>query len=179
MIGAAPPTRVRTTQWMQTGRFAIGIAVILSVCLVLATTGFHYSTLHWLSSGMARFAMRPRRRVLSIVFITLMAHIGEIVLYAAAYAVSVDVLRLGDFGGRPVSSELDYLYFSIVTYTSLGLGDVFPGGHLRFIAGIEALNGLLLITWSGSFIYLAMGRLWPWERCVQPKRPDRIPGGAG
>jgi len=36
-------------------------------------------------------------------------------------------------------------------------------GHIRFITAVEALNGFLLITWSASFTFLAMGRLWPWE----------------
>ena len=68
-------------------------------------------------------------------------------------------------GGVPVESALDYFYFSIVSYTSLGLGDVFPHGHVRFLTGLEALNGLMLIAWSASFAYLAMGRLWPWRPC--------------
>ena len=86
-----------------------------------------------------------------------------------AYALGDRVLALGSFGGVAVTEPLDYFYFSIVSYTSLGLGDVFPNDHLPFITGIEALNGLLLITWSGSFIYIAMGRLWPWQPCVEPR----------
>ena len=78
---------------------------------------------------------------------------------------------LGGFGGLGVTDWLGYFYFSIVSYTSLGLGDVFPTGHLRFITGVEALNGLLLIAWSGSFIYIAMGKLWPWQPCAQPAHP--------
>lgn len=151
----------------------MSIAVIIGILLVLATASFHYSVLRWLSGGMARIAMQPHRRVLSIIFVVLAAHLVEIILYAGSYAVSVQGLGFGQFNGLPVKQPLDFLYFSIVTYTSLGLGDVFPGGHLRFIAGIEALNGLLLITWSGSFIYLAMGRLWPWERCVEPASRER------
>ncbi|WP_218822866.1 potassium channel family protein [Tistlia consotensis] len=144
------------------------VAVVLAVGLALATSSFHYATLRWLSGGMARIALQPGRRVLCIVFVVLLAHVGEVVLYAAAYGFSSRVLDLGRFGGLAVERPLDFLYFSIVTYTSLGLGDVFPGGHLRFIAGVEALNSLLLIAWSGSFIYLAMGRLWPWQRCAEP-----------
>ena len=92
----------------------------------------------------------------------------EIGLYSIAYAFGDGPLALGSFGGRAVTEPLDYLYFSIVSYTSLGLGDVFPSDHLRFITGVEALNGLLLIAWSGSFIYIAMGRLWLWETCREP-----------
>ena len=94
-------------------------------------------------------------------------------LYAAAYYVTVVHLELGAFRCVGVGRFYDYLYFSSVTYTSLGLGDVFPSDHVRIIAGIEALNGLLLIAWSGSFIFIAMGRLWPWDRCSLGQIPTR------
>lgn len=64
---------------------------------------------------------------------------------------------------------LDYLHFSAVMYTSLGVGDIVPTGHLRFLARVEALNGLLLITWSAFFLFVRMNRQWDWESCVEPK----------
>lgn len=148
----------------------MAVAGALALLLMLVTASFHYAVLRWLSSGMARIAMKATRRVLCIVFVIILAHIAKIVLYAGTYALSAEMLGIGSFGGLAVAEPLDFLYFSIVTYTSLGLGDVFPGGHLRIIAGVEALNGLLLIAWSASFMYLAMGRLWPWERCAEPHR---------
>ena len=47
---------------------------------------------------------------------------------------------------------------SIVTYTSVGIVDVYPQNHLRFTTGTEALNGRLLITWSASYMFLALSR---------------------
>lgn len=76
--------------------------------------------------------------------------------------MSVTLLHLGVFEGAAVESVMSYLYYSGVVYTTLGLGDVQPLGHIRFITAIEALNGLVLITWSASFTFLVMGRLWPW-----------------
>jgi hypothetical protein len=35
-----------------------------------------------------------------------------------------------------------------------------PSGSLRLLAGVEALNGLLLIGWSASYVYIAMERFW-------------------
>ena len=52
------------------------------------------------------------------------------------------------------------LYFSLVTYTSLGYGDIAPLGPARLLAGIESLIGLGLIAWSASFTYLEMQRHW-------------------
>ncbi len=146
------------------------VAVILAVSLVILTFVIHYAVLRWLSDGMARIAMTAGVRILVIGLVALAAHLIEIGLYAIAYALGDGILALGGFGGRPVAEPLDYLYFSIVSYTSLGIGDVFPSAHLRFITGVEALNGLLLIAWSGSFIYIAMGRLWPWRTCSEPAR---------
>jgi|TARA_Y100001933_G_scaffold232719_1_gene251486 hypothetical protein len=144
------------------------VSVILAAFLMIAITLFHYFVLRWLSGGMSRISMAATTRILAIVFSVFMAHIIEIVIYSVAFAVSDKLLSLGDFGGRAVETPLDYLYFSIVSYTSLGLGDTYPIGHLRFLTGVESLNGLLLIAWSASFIYLAMGRLWPWTPCTEP-----------
>ena len=62
----------------------------------------------------------------------------------------------GNFGG----SLLDCVYFSFTTYTTLGFGDVVPHGDLRYLTGLESLTGLLLITWTASFLYLEMTRYW-------------------
>lgn len=60
-----------------------------------------------------------------------------------------------------VSCQLrEFWYFSIETYTSLGLGDIDPLGQLRLLTGIEALTGLLMISWTASFTYLEMSRYW-------------------
>ena len=68
---------------------------------------------------------------------------------------------------------MTYFYFSAETYTSLGFGDLYPVGLLRLIAGIECLNGLVLIGWSTAFIYLAMRRFWAREPAGAALRPTR------
>ncbi len=42
----------------------------------------------------------------------------------------------------------------------MGFGDIVPTGPLRFVCGVEALNGLLLIGWSASFTYVFMEHFW-------------------
>ena len=54
----------------------------------------------------------------------------------------------------------DCVYYSFVTYTTLGFGDLIPTGPLRFLTGIESLTGLVLITWTASCIYLQMETLY-------------------
>jgi hypothetical protein len=55
---------------------------------------------------------------------------------------------------------LDQVYYSAVVYTTLGFGDVVPGGAIRFLTGVESVTGLVLITWSASFTFLEMQRYW-------------------
>lgn len=139
------------------------LAIVLAFSLVAATFAFHYRVLLWLGSNSQKYNLEQQTQVLVIVIALFLAHIVEIGFYAVIYNVSVSLLDLGVFKGAPVGNAMNYLYYSGVIYTTLGLGDIQPLGHIRFITAIEALNGFLLITWSASFTFLAMGRLWTWD----------------
>ena len=52
----------------------------------------------------------------------------------------------------------------MVSYTTLGIGDIYPLEGLRLMTGVESLAGLLMITWSASFTYLTMEKYWPLHR---------------
>ena len=55
---------------------------------------------------------------------------------------------------------INYVYYSSVTYTSLGYGDMVPIGNIRFITAAETITGLVLIAWTASFAYFHMQKLW-------------------
>jgi hypothetical protein len=101
-------------------------------------------------------------RALSLIVIAgvLLAHLLEICLFAAGFFVMHARFGLGAIGGEFNGSALDYFYFSATTYSTLGVGDLFPTGPIRLVAGVEALTGFVLIGWSASFTYLSMQRSW-------------------
>ena len=66
----------------------------------------------------------------------------------------------GKLQGNSEGTLLDCVYFSFTTYTTVGYGDIEPIGHLRYLTGIESLTGLVLITWTASFLYYEMQRYW-------------------
>jgi hypothetical protein len=136
------------------------IASTIAAFLVILSTFTHYEVLRLLSAYVPRIRIRPRARLLVILFATFSGHLLEISFYALAYFFLKDHFDLGTFGGKFVDNFPAYLYFSAETYTTIGLGDIYPLGPLRLITGIEALNGLLLIGWSASFTYLAMQKFW-------------------
>ena len=52
------------------------------------------------------------------------------------------------------------LYFSLVTYTTIGFGDVVVGPGWRVLAGIEGLTGILLVGWSTAFVFAVVNRMY-------------------
>lgn len=147
-------------------------SVLIALSAFLLTAWLHLTTLRWISNGMAAVPLTPTNRVLAVIVVLYAAHFAEIAIYAAAFAAGQHWLELGAFSGEAMKTPLDYLYFSSVSYTSLGIGDIFPTGHLRFLTGVEALNGLLLIAWSASFLFTMMNKLWEWRPCAVPVNRD-------
>ena len=45
------------------------------------------------------------------------------------------------------------VYFSLVTFTTLGYGEITIGSSHRILAGLEAINGITLIGWSTAFMF--------------------------
>jgi voltage-gated potassium channel Kch len=51
------------------------------------------------------------------------------------------------------------LYFSAVTYTTTGYGDVVLPQGWRLQGGVEALTGILMCGWSTGFFFAVVNRL--------------------
>lgn len=51
-----------------------------------------------------------------------------------------------------LESLSDALYFSLVTYTTLGYGDIVLPGEFRLLGAIEATNGVILLGWSTALV---------------------------
>ena len=120
----------------------------------------------WVLERLGRWVYRRRdelRHPLPIVLTTLfLAHLFEVFLYALGLSL-LDWAGEGELTGAIVGGPgwfADHFYFSIASYTTLGIGDILPHGNIRIVAGLEALNGLVLVAWSASFTYLIMERLW-------------------
>lgn len=133
---------------------------IVCLALLVATTLIHYEVLRGLTAGLPSFRIPARTKLIFIIFGTFLAHTLEIILYAVAIFLMSRHLGWGTLGEVTKVTFKVCLYFSAETYTSLGFGDVVPQGGLRLLSGSEALNGLLLIGWSASYIYISMERFW-------------------
>lgn len=135
-------------------------AMMATVALVAICVLVHYEVLRLASDWLPKITLPPRPRILFAVGAAFLAHTVEVWIFAIAYFILGDHVGLGTLVGDRDNTFPELLYFSTVTYTSLGFGDVYPIGGLRLIAGVESLLGLVMIGWSGSFTYLSMQRFW-------------------
>ncbi|WP_376695260.1 ion channel [Wenzhouxiangella sp. EGI_FJ10305] len=150
-IGSAEWTVVLTT----------ALAVMLAITLhfeVIAALNRWGAGKRLSSRGGRHHHHRPT--LLLVMFALLLAHIAEIWLFGLAYWGLLSFSELGAIEGYASLNFLDCVYFSATTYTTVGWGDLFATGPVRFLAGTEALVGFMLITWSASFVYLIMARTW-------------------
>jgi hypothetical protein len=79
-------------------------------------------------------------------------HTIEVWLWAVVYVVV-----------GAVQGFADALYFSTVTFSTLGYGDVMPRPEWRLLTSLEAVNGFILIGWSIAYLIAASTRHGPFR----------------
>jgi hypothetical protein len=153
------------------------VTVLVTMVVVVAAVLLHYEGLSWSGRLIKRRFIHHRAKIVVLIFAELGLHIGEIWLFAGGYAVLTWVLEYGAivpatmlavlpadatavFASASQSGFLDLVYFSAITFATVGYGDFVPTGLVRFLSGTEALTGFVLITWSASFTFLEMQRYW-------------------
>ena len=137
------------------------IVVLGTVLAVGGAVTVHYEGLSLLSQWLAkRRDQHPRRKVLYGIFGVLSLHVAEIWIFGFTLWVLLKIDHTGHVSGSISGSLLDAVYLSANTYTTVGFGDLAPVGPVRFVGGMMALTGLVLITWSASFTFLEMERYW-------------------
>ncbi len=98
----------------------------------------------------------------SFMFLTLL-HI----LHAFIWAISLYCLP--DIHDK-FAKFSDVYYYSIVTFTTLGYGDITLSSKWRMLSGIEAINGIMLIGWSTALMYSLIQNIFKIHRGTSTKQ---------
>ncbi len=133
------------------------IDLLLASAMVMWTVTVHFVGLllliRFLNAGGHRF--RPHHSlvgqgilVVTVVLGLFAIHTAEIWSYALCYYL---VGALSPFETA--------LYFSTVTFTTIGYGDIVMDEKWRVFAAIEGANGLILFGWSTAFLISLMRQL--------------------
>ncbi|HET7221156.1 MAG TPA: potassium channel family protein [Vicinamibacterales bacterium] len=84
---------------------------------------------------------------------TVLLHLAEISAWAVLYAWKGAVADLQSA-----------LYFSAVTYTTTGYGDIVLPEDWRLVGAVEALTGILMCGWSTGFFFAIVSRMYDRQR---------------
>jgi len=84
--------------------------------------------------------------------VLLTLHILEILLWSLTYLWLPEITYLETFESA--------LYFSLVTFTTLGYGDITLQPVHRILSGIEAMTGIFLFGWSTALFFAVVQRSW-------------------
>ena len=113
-----------------------------------------------------RARLRELRRAddrATMVAITLLADAARV--FVAAWIVLLHVAEIGVWAlfylWRDAMPDLaSALYFSAVTYTTTGYGDLVLAEGWRVLGAVEALTGILMCGWSTGFFFAIVNRLY-------------------
>ena len=130
-------------------------ALVTLLCVVV-----HYEAMSWSSRLIPRLGLLRRARIVALILALLLAHVVEIWIFGVTYWLLDLWPALGHLDGPFDEGALDFIYFSVTSYTTLGFGDIVPSGAIRILCGSEALVGLTMIAWSASLAFLEMQRDW-------------------
>jgi len=136
-----------------------------AVLLIVATTLIHAAgslAIFWMLFRSRMFAVRhfgslQNASLLTLLVVALLAvHLTEVACWAAFYSTE------GCFPDFDTS-----LYFSMVTYTTVGYGDVvLPDKQWRLLGGLEALTGSLMLCWSTVILVHVITKMYQQRRDV-------------
>jgi hypothetical protein len=123
--------------------------LLMAVCVIIHAAGVA-GALRGLRKRAASITTFRSSILLFVVLAVWMVllHLSEIAVWAGAFVVN---------GALP-NLETAF-YFSMVTYTTTGYGDVVLPQGWRLDGGVEALTGILMCGWSTAFFFAIVSRL--------------------
>ncbi len=132
----------------------VGFAIIVLTIIIQA-----YGTIFWVSevdkrgglSSLNKTKYRGALVLISTAVFLISIHIIQAALWALIYLWLPDITEFETFEKS--------MYFSLVTFTTLGYGDITLSSGNRILAGLEAINGITLIGWSTAFMFAIFQRL--------------------
>jgi hypothetical protein len=123
---------------------------LMGLCVIIHASGVT-AAMSWL-----RCQPDSARRFWSVTWLSIrvagwliLLHLFEITVWALFYLWRNAIINLHSA-----------LYFSAVTYTTTGYGDVVLPEEWRLHGGVEALTGILMCGWSTGFFFALVIRVY-------------------
>jgi ion channel len=136
------------------------LSIIVSACVLVALTMYiHASGIAVLLRGLMKLDALPPTRVWPItrmlfrmIWWLILIHLAEISVWAFFYL----------WRGCMPNAEAAF-YFSGVTYTTIGYGDLVLAKPWRLLGPIEGLVGILMCGLSTGYFFVVVSRVYQWR----------------
>ena len=124
--------------------------LLMSLCVVIHASGVA-SALRWVRSrtDSTRQFWRVTWFFVRFAGWMILLHLAEISVWALVY-----------FWRDAIPDLQEAFYFSAVTYTTTGYGDLLLPQEYRLVGAIEALTGILMCGWSTAFFVAVVTRMF-------------------
>ena len=134
---------------------------LIGALLIAATVAIHaFGTTTWVQS-LDKRASKNKNHWLRQHSLQVLTGTGLVLVFL--HAVQITIWAYAYLWLLP-ADELDTLekavYFSFVTFSTLGYGDITLSEGWRLLSGIQALNGILLVGWSTAILFAVVQRIW-------------------
>tara|TARA_Y100000385_G_scaffold66051_1_gene65556 strand:+ start:7561 stop:8010 length:450 start_codon:yes stop_codon:yes gene_type:complete len=130
------------------------VNIIIGVLVIGLTILIHgYGTIYWIKLIIKKYKKKTSK--------SLSKKIVWILIYSAIFLLSLNFVEAIIWGFTyyllPGITEFESIekaiYFSLVTFTTLGYGDITINSANRMLAGFEAMNGVLLLGWTTAMMF--------------------------
>jgi hypothetical protein len=129
--------------------------IIIAACMMFVTTAIHAGGMvlamqmfeRQKSCGTKRF--KRISHISAVVILMFLVSVLEVVAWAVVY------LALNAIQGFERA-----LYFSMVTFTTLGYGDVVLSDRWRLLGSFEAANGIIMFGWTTAIVIATVQHIY-------------------
>jgi len=131
--------------------------IAITVVMIILTTAIHAAGMmfivrHVIGRQTERQPTWYRTNVFTvsgIVIVLFCISLAEAILWAVPYVLFNAIEKIEEA-----------VYFSMVTYTTLGYGDVVLESHWRLLASFEAANGIVMFGWTTAIVMTVIRHIY-------------------
>ena len=129
--------------------------IIIAACMMVVTTTIHAGGMLLVMQMFGSHKSYSNKRLTHISVVS-----GVVILMFLASVLEVLVWAITYLALNAIQGLEKALYFSMVTFTTLGYGEIVLDEQWRLLASFEAANGIIMFGWTTAIVIAAVQRIY-------------------